>query len=234
MTGKRKIQMAVDLLMTAILLLLMAYSLVGEEAHEWMGIGMFLLFLIHHGLNWKWHKNLFKGRYSGIRVMGTVLNVLIFLLMITLMVSGIAMSRYVFASIPLGGGTSLARTVHLIGSYWCYVLISVHLGLHGSMLMGMIGKACRIEKSSRRRKLTLRLIAALLAAYGIYAFLHRGLGAYMFLQSEFAFFDFSELIIFFLADYIAIMALFAITGYYAAKVCDIITNRNEQKSLTDK
>ena len=30
--------------MTIALLLLMAYELVGHEAHEWLGIGMFVLF----------------------------------------------------------------------------------------------------------------------------------------------------------------------------------------------
>ena len=33
-----------DLAMTVLLLLLMAYSLVGEVLHEWMGIAMLVLF----------------------------------------------------------------------------------------------------------------------------------------------------------------------------------------------
>ena len=37
-----------DLAMTVLLLLLMAYSLVGEVLHEWMGITMLVLFLLHH------------------------------------------------------------------------------------------------------------------------------------------------------------------------------------------
>lgn len=37
--------------MTVALLLLMAYGLVGEAAHEWIGMGMFALFVAHHILN---------------------------------------------------------------------------------------------------------------------------------------------------------------------------------------
>lgn len=48
MWGKKKIRMASDLLMVFLLPVLMAYSLVGEAAHEWIGIVMFLLFLLHH------------------------------------------------------------------------------------------------------------------------------------------------------------------------------------------
>ena len=52
------VKRVVDFLMTAALLLLMAYSLVGEAVHEWIGMGMFLLFLVHLVLNRKWVKNL--------------------------------------------------------------------------------------------------------------------------------------------------------------------------------
>ena len=55
-------------MMTAALLLLMAYELVGETAHEWIGTGMFLLFILHHFLNRKWIKNLTRGRYTLLRM----------------------------------------------------------------------------------------------------------------------------------------------------------------------
>ena len=43
MNRKQMMRMTVDCLMTVILLLLMGYSRVGEAAHEWLGISMFLL-----------------------------------------------------------------------------------------------------------------------------------------------------------------------------------------------
>ena len=49
-----------DIGMTVMLLLLMAYELIGREAHEWLGIGMFVLFIIHHVLNYKWSRCVFK------------------------------------------------------------------------------------------------------------------------------------------------------------------------------
>lgn len=218
MTGKRKIQNIVDSIMTALLPVLMAYSLLGEDVHEWAGIAMFVLFLFHNGLNWKWHKNLFQGKYSGVRLLGTTVNILIFLLMIFLMVSGIVMSRYAFSFLAIEKGISLARTIHLVASYWFYVLTSVHLGLHGEMFMGLPRRAFHMKKSSPKQSIFLRIVAALLSAYGIYAFVRRGLGDYMLLRTEFVFFDFSEPLAFFCLDYLAIMALFAILGHYAVKV----------------
>lgn len=42
----------VDLLLTAALLALMPYSLIGEATHEWIGMRIFLLFLLHLALHW--------------------------------------------------------------------------------------------------------------------------------------------------------------------------------------
>ena len=61
MSAKRNIKMATDLVMTMLLPVLMAYSLVGEAIHEWLGIVMFLLFIVHQALNRQWYKNLFRG-----------------------------------------------------------------------------------------------------------------------------------------------------------------------------
>ena len=51
-------KICVDIGMTIALLLLMTYELIGQAAHEWLGIGMLVLFLTHHILNRKWTGNL--------------------------------------------------------------------------------------------------------------------------------------------------------------------------------
>ena len=89
---KQTVKMSVDFLMLLLLNLLMAYSLVGEEAHEYIGVSMFSLFLIHHFLNRAWWKNLFKGRYTAKRVLGTAVNLLLTVVMIMLPISGMMMS----------------------------------------------------------------------------------------------------------------------------------------------
>lgn len=65
----RKLKGAVDVAMSVAQLFLMGYQFWGDEAHELAGAGIFVLFAVHHILNWRWHKNLFRGRYSPIRVL---------------------------------------------------------------------------------------------------------------------------------------------------------------------
>lgn len=45
MNTRQIIKITVDAAMTLILLLLMTYELIGQAAHEWLGIGIFALFV---------------------------------------------------------------------------------------------------------------------------------------------------------------------------------------------
>ena len=130
MRTRMMVKTGVDIAMTVALLLLMAYQLIGENAHEWIGILMFLLFVVHHLLNGAWSKNLLRGKYNARRICQTALVFLILLCMLGSMVSGIVISRYVFAFLPKHGGYELAGRLHMLCAYWGFVLMSLHLGLH--------------------------------------------------------------------------------------------------------
>ena len=56
------------------------------------------------------------------------------------MLSGVILSNHVFPSITIRGWRSFARSLHMISAYWGFVLMSLHLGLHWNMMMGMARK----------------------------------------------------------------------------------------------
>ena len=152
------------------------------------------------------------------------------------MMSGIVMSRYVFDFLPIEGGRSWARMVHMLAAYWGFVCMSLHLGIHWNMMMGMAGKAARRSAagksslgkassgssspgvSSSAGTWLLRIAGILIAGYGVYAFARRGIAAYMFLRSAFVFFDYEETLLLFYVDYIAVKGLFVWIGHYLAKL----------------
>lgn len=210
------IRVTVDGFMMILLPLLMAYSLLGEAVHEWLGIVMAVLFVYHHVLNRTWYSSLLRGRYSPLRILGTVTDLLLLADMIALLVSGIIMSRHAFAFLEIGAGIALARMVHLLASYWGLVLMSFHAGLHGQALMGMLRKAT--NGKSDAHAITLRIIAALMGLWGIAAFIRREIGSYLFLRNRFVFLDFRQPPVFFVADMIAVMVLFAMAGHYFTKL----------------
>ena len=53
---------------------------------------MFVLFIFHHLLNRNWYSNLFRGKYTPLRILQTAADVLLLAAMIGLMVSGIILS----------------------------------------------------------------------------------------------------------------------------------------------
>lgn len=142
MKPKMMLKMGIDLVMTVLLLCQMAYMLVGETVHEYLGTAMFVLFILHHLLNRNWYRSLKKGRYGAVRILQTAVNTLVLLCMLGLMVSGVILSREVFAFLPIQGGMGFARILHMLASYWGFVLMSVHLGLHWGMVMGMARRLC--------------------------------------------------------------------------------------------
>ena len=223
MNAKQILKIAVDVAMTIALLLLMAYELIGQAAHEWLGIGTFTMFVLHHILNRHWHRGVFKGRYTAMRWIQTTLVVLILLTMCGSMVSGILLSRHALPFLPLNGGGAFARNIHMLSAYWGFVLMSLHLGFHWSIVVRMAKTL--VTKQSKLRKYILRSISLLIAGYGVYAFFKRDIGSYMILANQFVFFDFEEPFLWFLLDYMAYMGTCISIGHYGSALLRSCTKR---------
>lgn len=216
MKKKFVFKIAVDMVMTVLLLFLMARQLTGDSAHEWLGAGMLILWIAHHILNRSWYSHLFKGKYTPIRILQTVTNFAVLLSMLGLMVSGIILSREVFAFLPVSGGIALARPLHVLSAFWGFFLMALHLGLHWNMILGIIRKAAG-PITSKPLRIILRIAAAMIAGYGLYAFLKNQFLSYMFLSSLFVFFDYERPVLLFFTEYMAIMGLFIFLGHYVSK-----------------
>ncbi|MBD5104211.1 MAG: DUF4405 domain-containing protein [Ruminococcaceae bacterium] len=232
MKAKQIIKIAADISMTVILLLLTAYSLVGEAAHEWLGIAVFVLFVLHHILNVKWSKSIFKGKYTPFRILQTVLAVLALISMLGSMISGIVLSRYALAFLKISGGQSWARNIHMLSAYWGFCIISLHVGIHWNIMLNMAKRL--VKKPSAAGNRILRVVGALIAGYGVYAFIKRDIGNYMLLKFHFVFFDFEEPLILFLLDYLAVMGLFVFVGHYLSVILKRIGKKDSPNTILKK
>ena len=90
------IRITVDAGMYILFLLLMGYHLFENLHHEILGATVFVLFFIHNGLNWRWYKNLFKGKYTLSRSLQTGCNLLLCAAMLCTIASALMLSRDVF------------------------------------------------------------------------------------------------------------------------------------------
>lgn len=234
MKPKMKIKMGIDVSMTVLLLLLMAYQITGQELHEWIGAGMLVLFLLHNILNIRWYGNLFKGKYTLLRVTQVIINLSVLASMLCLGFSGIVMSRHVFAELPIHGPMATARTMHLAASYWGFVLMSIHLGFHWSMILGMFGRLWNGKKMPAVFVWLMRLIAVFIAGYGAYCFHKNNIAPYMFLKQEFVFFDFEQSAASVFAEYISMMGLWIFVSFYAVKGIRKITSLKKERKETHR
>lgn len=216
MKGTQRLKIIADAGMTAILLVLMSYPVIGQLAHEWAGAGMFLLFVGHHVLNSHWYRGIGKGRYKGLRIVQTGINILLLADMLALMFSGIRMSRYVFTFLPGLGSVALARRLHLPASYWGFVLMSVHLGLHWGMITGMLRRTD--SKFSHVQALLFRCVGVGIGLYGAYSVWIHQIWQYLFLQTEFVWMDSAWSGLRFFLDHLAMMALFALLAHCAVSL----------------
>ena len=178
---------------------------------------MFFVFILHHMINYKWYLSLAKGKYSPSRILLVVVDVVILADILVLMLSGIRMSRYVFDFIHLHFSMQWARRAHMIASYGGFLLMGLHIGLHYGMILGMIRKAFHITGNHEIRAWIARSLAGLISIYGIYALLKRDFLSYITLKMHFVFFDYTEPVLYYVLDLLAVMALMIFIGYYLQK-----------------
>ncbi|MBR1615709.1 MAG: DUF4405 domain-containing protein [Treponema sp.] len=231
MTVIQKLRIPLDITMTALSVILMGGTVLfpDDKVHQILGMALLALWAAHIALNRKWYGAVSKGKYNPYRIMQTVVNFGILLCAILLAVSGMMMAWFVpeTVSVPLG----FARTAHLVGSHWYYIFMCAHLGMHTSVIFSRI-KTKRAEAAEAReggfdrlnhrrtsvRKIIFRVFVALVCAYGVYAFIERGIAKYMFFRQPFFFLDLERGYLLFAADYISILVLVATAAHWLGKV----------------
>ncbi len=210
---RQRARIAVDIAMTAGLMFLMGYMVTGDLAHEIIGTLTIVLWGVHVILNRKWYSSLFTGKYSGLRIFNTAVNILLMITAIGLVISSVLLSSYVFYFLGIGVGMGFARVLHMVTSYWFFILTALHLGLHWAGVSRMLsGKSLR--EPSRLRFIFSHGATLVLSGYGVYAFFKQQIGIYLFMRTQFVFFDFEQPVLSFFFEYTCMMILFAWMAYW--------------------
>lgn len=173
---KRKILNGV---MIILLILLMAYPLTGKSIHIYLGSIMALCFLCHHLMNKQWYRLLSKKSFS-LNNRFVIINTLLFFDVIFLILSGLTMANI----LPLS--TVLARKIHLICSYWGFVLMSIHAGMHIKGLLVQLHK--RFDNQSYFiTQLLFVVIPMFIGVFGLFMIVKYRFVSYLFMLSEFVY-----------------------------------------------
>ena len=195
----------IDVSMTVLLILLMSLQVTEQEYHEYIGMVMVILVIIHQYLNRKWFISVFRGKYSPVRILSVVIDAALLIAFALSAISGMIIAE-TFTFMNFESLTAWARTTHIASSYWSFVLMGLHVGLHWNMVAGRI-------KSSWPK-----VIALVLAAYGLYAFIQSDIITYMFLINQFVFIDYDKHTLLVFLDNIAMLIFWCSVSYYVSKL----------------
>lgn len=192
---------------TMLLMLALGYWWLGNLAHELAGTALFALLGRHLITNGYWWAGLRKGRYDMRRRIGVLLNTALALTMIVLLATSFAISRSLFAWLPLPDSFTVSE-IHMFAAYWVMVIVGLHIGLNWHRVtallrnLGMRAVAWRWLGWS---------VALALAVQGIRSAAVLDLWTRLRFDYSLVMWDFNANAAGFFGHWLAIIALFAVT-----------------------
>ena len=216
----KRFRMILDVVMTLLFIILMGYYATENEVHEILGTITFILFVIHHILNIKWYKSIFKGKHNLKRTFHIILNLLLLIAMVGMMVSGIMISADVFAFLDIPT-TMFGRRLHMLSTSWGFILMAIHVGLHITALMQKLNS----KMKNSTFEYVYYFILVLLVGLGIYSFVNLRVGEDMFLVNDFKFFDYEQSPLLFYLKYVAVLIAIALVIYVIFSLIRKVKNK---------
>ncbi|MEN6351190.1 MAG: cytochrome b/b6 domain-containing protein [Syntrophomonas sp.] len=143
--GKNRIKFSLDLLMALSLLFLMVPVVLGQTVHEWAGLVIGVVFIVHIVLNWNWIKaiTLKLHRQLTLRVrLNYMLNLLIFIGFAAILLSGMYISKTIdFSWLGIDGGGRVGwKLLHTSVSYLTFIIVGIHAGMNFPWVIHVIQK----------------------------------------------------------------------------------------------
>ena len=111
---KRMCKVCIDIAMLVLTILLMASERTGIVLHMFMGVVLFVLFVVHNILNLSWWAGIGKGAYNRIRRMRTIWNIMLVMAFLLVMISGIL----------------YAVGLHRVTALIFFFLVAIHIRVH--------------------------------------------------------------------------------------------------------
>ncbi len=203
-----------------LLMVALAYDWLGNAMHEIAGTVMFALLIVHNTFNRRWYARAAKTRRN-LRVSADI--VVVFFLAATtivLLMTSLMISRSLFDFLPFGGGSS-TRQIHGLAAYWSLLIVSIHVGMRWSKIMGVTSRLFGFVERSAVRTAILQMTALAIAGYGINSFFVLGLRSRLKAEITMDFWGFSQAPLEFFVHLGSIIGLFACATHYTMTVLNI-------------
>ncbi len=217
-TKTAAVKIVLDISMTILMFMCMSFQFTEQENHELFGTILFVAFILHHVLNWRWYASLRKGRFTATRILLTVIDFAMLMDMLILMLSGMRISGYIFKFVKFGLEMETARSLHMRASYGGFLILGLHVGLHYRMILNQLKRTGILKAEGGIQTLCARLLALGFSVYGIVVTFQRSFWDYILGRVHFVMFDYGESLLKFEFDLFAVLVLMAAIGYYLQRL----------------
>lgn len=217
------LRLGLDFVALILFMAAMAYWWMDNRAHELIGTGMFALLFLHNVFNRRWYGGISRTRRQARPLVTLVLNLTLLVTMVALLTTSILISQSLFGFFAVGGPT--ARDIHILAAYWALIIVSIHLGLHWSIVMNVTRSLLQINDTRPLRTALLRLASAGITAGGVYSCLELDIGSRLLLIPTMQFWDFSEDAAGFFLRVGTIVGLCAALGHYGVMAIQTFRGR---------
>lgn len=149
--NKRKLygKLLLDLVMLVLLALMYRKNAISMQFHEWGGIALFGLFLIHKALNFQWIRSVTAGIFQRKAKLNArwIVDVLLLLSMTAVLVTGLLISKTLPTAIA---GAHGLQVWHYFFAAVSLALSGIHLGLHATVLQNNLWKKLPLPETARK------------------------------------------------------------------------------------
>nr|WP_315425823.1 DUF4405 domain-containing protein [uncultured Albidiferax sp.] len=210
------LRLVLDGIAAGLLLFAFSYFWQGNPSHEWAGIGMFLLLILHNVFHRRWFAALAQKPRARRGKFNTALTFVVLAGMLALLGTSVVISETLFAGLRLDDDFTV-RQIHAGIAYWLLVIVAIHLGLRWPLLMAVASRLFGIEEKNAIRTCILRLAAAGIAVQGVFSVLALNLPSRLLFQLSLDWWNFEESVAGFFLHCMAIAGLCMFLTYYTMR-----------------
>lgn len=202
----------------------LAYWGFGNLAHEVIGTAFFALLIAHNVFNRRWYGTLRRGRHDPARLFNTATIAAMALAMLTLLGTGIVISKDMFSALALDGAFAV-RAAHMFVACWALLFLGLHLGTRWTLVMTVARQVAGFAGPRLLWLWGLRAVAAAIAVKGAFAMAEMGFGTRLRFQYALDMWDFNADMAGFFVNYLCILGLLVALSHYGLRLWRALPRR---------
>lgn len=208
-----RVRLLLDFLAVALIIACLAYWWLDNLSHELFGTALFALVIVHNVFNRRWYGGMTRRKMDATRIANLFTIYCLALGMTVMLVTSLLVSRDLFPFTALSGAFAV-REIHMFAGYWVLLIIAIHLGTRWEVVMNVFQTTFEIQQPNAVRAWIARILALVVAAWGVQSFSEMAFGAKLMLNYSLDMWDFNESTLGFFWNYGSIVGLFAAVTHY--------------------